>query len=160
MKTKNILSIAAVAVIVFSTMAFTTIKNKKVKVSESAITWKAYKITGSSHEGTIGLKEGNLEFDGKNLTGGSFVVDMSSMACTDLSGDSKSSLEGHLKSDDFFNVKEFPTAKYVIKNVRGKDGTFKVNGDMTIKGKTSTVSLTFIIIIPLLKRGADCAPCV
>ena len=49
-----------------------------------------------------------------NITGGEFVIDMNSIACTDLEGDSKGQLEGHLKSDDFFGVENHPTANNLI----------------------------------------------
>ena len=61
---------------------------KVVKTEESTITWKAYKVTGS-HEGTINLASGNLEFDNNTLTGGAFVVDMTTINTTDLEGEYK-----------------------------------------------------------------------
>lgn len=141
MNIKKTLTIATVAIIAFASFAFTTaLKTKKVNTDASTINWKAYKITGSSHEGTVNLKEGELIFDGKTLTGGSFVVDMTSIKNTDMSGDMAGKLEGHLKSDDFFGVKDHPTAKFVIKNVKGKGNTYKVVGDLTIKGKTNSIS--------------------
>jgi polyisoprenoid-binding protein YceI len=42
----------------------------------------------------------------------------------------------HLKSDDFFKSSEFPTMKFV-----GKLDGDKLNGDLTIKGVTKSVSL-------------------
>lgn len=141
MNIKKTLALATVAIIAFASFAFTTaLKTKKIKTDASTINWKAYKITGSSHEGTVSLKEGELIFDGKALTGGSFVVDMTSIKNTDMSGDMAGKLEGHLKSDDFFGVEEHPTAKFVIKNIKGKGNTYKVIGDLTIKGKTNSIS--------------------
>jgi polyisoprenoid-binding protein YceI len=145
MKTKNIFSIALLAIIALTTMAFTPSKSKKVKPSESSISWKAYKITGASHEGTITLKEGNLEFDGKTLTGGNFVVDMTTINNTDMSGDGKKSLEGHLKSDDFFGVKNHPTARFEIKKIKGNGNEYKVIGDLTIKGITKSISFIMTV---------------
>ena len=54
--------------------------------------------------GTIALKSSELIFKNNTLKGGSFVIDMTTIACTDLTGEYKRKLEGHLKSDDFFSV--------------------------------------------------------
>jgi polyisoprenoid-binding protein YceI len=113
---------------------------KSVNSTSSIVNWKAYKVTGS-HEGTIGIKNGSLTFAGDVLKGGEFLVDMNSINCTDLSGQGKSGLEGHLKNDDFFGVAKNPTAKFVITKVapKGKPGEYKVTGNMTIKGVTKEV---------------------
>lgn len=111
-----------------------------VKTEESKVTWKAYKVTGS-HTGTVDLKEGSLIFDDATLTGGEFVVDMTSLVSTDLQGEYKQKLEGHLKSDDFFGVADNPTSKLVFTEVKssGKN-SYEVTGDLTIKGITKPVT--------------------
>ena len=111
-----------------------------VKADESTVTWKAYKVTGS-HTGTVTLKSGDLVFDNGTLKGGEFVVDMTSIICTDLEGEYKQKLEGHLKSDDFFSVTSHQTSKMVFTNVKatGKN-SYEVTGDLTIKGITKPVT--------------------
>ncbi len=138
MKT-NILKSAFIFAIALSVASFTAISEKKVDVKESKVTWKGYKVTGS-HDGTINLQEGTLTFADKQLTGGSFVIDMTSINTTDLSGDMKGKLDGHLKSDDFFGVEKHPTATFKITNVSGKDNLYRVTGDLTIKGVTHSTS--------------------
>ncbi|MBJ7882401.1 YceI family protein [Gelidibacter salicanalis] len=116
----------------FAAFSFTTVKN--VDVTNSAITWVGHKVTGQ-HDGSITLKEGTLKFDDKEqLTGGSFIMDMTTLTVEDLEGESKGKLEGHLKSDDFFGVDNHKTSKFVITKVEGKNGKYKVTGDLTIKG--------------------------
>lgn len=115
-------------------------QRKEIKVNDSKITWKGYKVTGS-HEGTINLKEGFLTYKGAGLASGEFVVDMTSLTATDLSGEYKNKLDGHLKSDDFFGVEKYPTAKLVITKVkRSGKNSYKAMGNLTIKGKTNPVS--------------------
>ena len=111
-----------------------------VKADESTVTWKAYKVTGS-HNGTVALKSGSLVFDNSTLKGGEFVVDMTSIICTDLEGEYKEKLEGHLKSDDFFSVTSHQTSKLVFTDVKatGKN-SYEVTGDLTIKGITKPVT--------------------
>lgn len=113
---------------------------KEVNTEKSTVTWKAYKVTGS-HYGTISLKSGALMFDGDKLTGGEFVVDMTTINTTDLEGDSKGKLDGHLHSDDFFSTASNPTSSLVFTNVKadGKN-SYKVTGDLTIKGITKPVT--------------------
>ena len=112
----------------------------KTDTTESIITWTGHKVTGS-HTGTLKLREGLLDYANGMLTGGSFTIDMNSLTCTDLEGKSKGSLEGHLKSADFFGVEAFPTASFKITKVsaKGTPGDYKVVGDLTIKGITKEI---------------------
>jgi polyisoprenoid-binding protein YceI len=113
-----------------------------MNVTNSNIIWKGYKVTGS-HEGMIALKSGNLIFDHNELVGGVFNVDMSSLACTDLSGEYKNKLEGHLKSEDFFNTAKYPTSNLTFKKVSptGKN-SYNIEAEITIKGKKQMVSFS------------------
>ena len=143
MKNLSLLSFALVAFALIG-MSFTNPGNGNEKltadVEKSDIIWKGYKVTGS-HTGTINLKSGALDFDGDNLVGGTFEIDMTSINCTDLSGEYKGKLEGHLKSDDFFGVKSHPTAKFLITKVvhKGTPGDYKVIGNLTIKDTTKEI---------------------
>lgn len=126
----------ALALVAFST----SIEKKKVNVKESKITWTGEKLTGS-HEGTISLKDGYFEMENGKITGGMFTADMNSITVTDLKGDSKKKLEGHLNSDDFFGVSDYPTATFKMNTVVEKsNGVYGVAGDMTIKGKTNPIA--------------------
>jgi len=111
-----------------------------VDTEASTVKWFAKKVTGA-HNGHVKMKSGNLDFENGVLKGGSFVMDMTSIVCDDLSGDSKGKLEGHLKSDDFFGVANFPDATFVIKQAipRGTPGSYKIVGNMTIKESTEEI---------------------
>ncbi len=139
---KSALSLVLAVFTGFTSIASTALDNeiKQVKTSESTVTWKGYKVTGS-HHGNIDLKQGSLVFDGDQLIGGEFIVDMGSLVSNDLEGNSKGKLENHLKSDDFFGVANHPTSKLVFTKVKasGKN-SYKVKGDLTIKGKTKPIS--------------------
>lgn len=144
MKKASILSVllAAIAMIgmSFSNPVEGSKERRSISVAESNIVWNGYKVTGS-HTGTIQLESGALEFDGDKLTGGNFVIDMASIACTDLEGEWNEKLVGHLKSDDFFGIKQHPTATFEITQVvsRGKPGEYKIVGDLTIKDITKEI---------------------
>jgi polyisoprenoid-binding protein YceI len=136
---KNVIKSIALVVLFVAGSAFTTPVKDRKEVKESTITWKGKKILGS-HTGTIDLKEGYIEMEGDQLVGGKFIVDMTTIVDTDLEGGSKTKLENHLRSADFFAVDEFPTSTLVIKNATKSGNTYEVNGDLTIKGITKPIS--------------------
>ena len=144
---KTIKNLAIVALLAIFTSSFTSIDGDKktVKTGESKVVWKGYKVTGS-HQGTINIESGTLIMDNDKLTGGEFVIDMTSIIVTDLEGKGKGKLEGHLKSDDFFGVENNPTAKLVFTEVKatGKNA-YDVTGDLTVKGKTNSIVFTISI---------------
>ena len=120
-------------------------EKKEINAAKSKITWKAYKVAGG-HVGTVQLKEGALIFDKEKLTGGAFVVDMGTLTPTDLKGEMKGKLEGHLKSDDFFSVDNHSTSKLVFTDVKPfNKNSYTVTGDLTIKGITKPI--TFVVSV-------------
>ena len=115
----------------------------------SVIEWKGRKPTGS-HTGTIALQSGTFTVDNGKVSG-NFVIDMNSITVTDLKEDEgKLDLEAHLKGtgkeegvDHFFNIKTYPTGSFKL---TGFDGT-NVTGDLTLKGKTKTISFPATLTI-------------
>lgn len=144
---KTIKNLVIVALVAFTAFAFTnkTVEKKEIKTDKSKVVWKGYKVTGS-HEGTIAIKSGSLTFDGNKLVGGEFVIDMTTISSTDLEGEYKGKLDGHLKADDFFGVENHPTSTLVFTKVTasGKNA-YNVTGDLTIKGKTNPITFTISI---------------
>lgn len=122
-------------------LAFTgPVETVSIDTDQSQITWKGYKVLGS-HTGLVNVKDGNFQMEDGALIGGSFMIDMSSITCTDLEGEYADKLVGHLKSDDFFGVATYPTANFNITQVisRGTPGSYKIVGDLTIKEKTQQI---------------------
>ena len=115
-------------------------ENFLVDTKASSIEWTAGKV-GGSHNGTIQLASGSLSFVGKNLKSGSFGIDMSTIAISDLKGNSNQNLLNHLKGDDFFSVAKNPASTFAITKV-SPAGTDRVNitGNLTIKGITNEIS--------------------
>lgn len=131
-------SLALLLIVIASTAFKAPVKpiTYKVDATQSTLTWVGKKLTGS-HNGTIALQSGNLLFDGKKLTGGNFVIDMTTIKDADKSA----RLEGHLKADDFFGTDKFATSTFVIKKVAIATGTqVNVTGDLTIKGVTNSIT--------------------
>ncbi len=136
------------SLILFTTLLLATaVATVQIDPVASQVTWKGYKVTGG-HEGTIGVESGTLDFEDGVLVGGAFAIDMASLANTDLDSESAAKLEGHLKSEDFFGVDKYPTAKFNITNVtsRGLEGDYKVTGDLTIKSTTKEVKFNANVV--------------
>lgn len=143
---RNLKSIALALVVALGTLTATAQTAKKVDAAGSKVLWLAKKV-GGQHNGDIALKEGSLIFKGKTLVGGNFTVDMTTINTTDLQGEWKGKLDGHLKNDDFFAVEKFPTSTLVFKKIGAKKGaanTYAVEADLTIKGITNPVKFDIV----------------
>lgn len=144
MKTK-ILSLTAILSVLLLT-AFIAPNFKadafKVDVQKSSLNWLGKKVTGS-HNGTISLQSGTLQFNGKKLSGGKFVLDMTTIKDADKSA----KLEAHLKSDDFFGADKFATSEFTIKKVAATSGAkLNITGDLTIKGITQPLTFPATVV--------------
>ena len=114
--------------------------NYKVDGTASSINWLAKKVTGQ-HGGTIALTSGGLTMVDDNITGGSFVIDMNSIKCTDLTGEWADKLIGHLRSDDFFSIAKNPTAQLNINKVTYESANkANIEANLTIKGITNAIT--------------------
>lgn len=61
--------------------------------------------------------------------------------------------DGHLRSDDFFDVEHYPTITFASKGVRAvRDTTWELDGDLTVRGTTRPVTLQVDF------DGADISP--
>ncbi|MDZ4845061.1 MAG: YceI family protein [Chitinophagales bacterium] len=116
----------------------------KLDIQTSSLEWHGKKLTGE-HNGAIKFLGGQLS-DNHGAISGKFDVDMSSIVVNDLQGESKTKLENHLKSADFFDSKLYPKATFAITSLNtiaapDKDGnTHTISGNMTIRDKTNPVS--------------------
>ncbi len=115
----------------------------ELDLSKSMISWVGKKaVVDSKHMGNVKLKSGSVDLKEGKLTGGSLVVDMNTINATDLEGDWKTKLEGHLKNDDFFKVEKFPTSSFKATSVKAEGaGKYKVTGDLKILDATNSVDV-------------------
>ena len=120
-------------------VAVTTDLNN-VDVASSVITWKGTKPTGA-HDGTIMLQEGSLNLEAGKLTGGTFVIEMSSIKNLDLDAEGAAKIVGHLSSPDFFDVATYATSKFVITSVVEAEGKLAVTGNLTVKDITKSITI-------------------
>lgn len=143
MKNIKLISIALLVLFSFNKGIAQTYK---IDPTKSIVNWTGKKITGQ-HEGIVLFKDGLLIFKNKKVAGGNFTVNMKSLSNTDQTGTSKQKLEGHLRSEDFFSVDNFPTATLVIKSIADKGkNTYLINADLTIKGITNSNQFDLVIV--------------
>ena len=113
-------------------------------VEGSYLKWRGFKsYVASEHIGTIGVQAGTLAVAGNQLVGGTIIIDMNSISNEDIEDEGKRGyLEGHLKSDAFFFVDNFPTAVFEIVEVREEStdaAPSVVVGNLTIRGITNSI---------------------
>lgn len=146
---KIILAIALIAGTV-GVYSFTT--NKADTFAVNTITSKVEFIgskAGGYHPGYFLLKSGSVIIDGGKLTGGGFVIDLSTLKITDDAG---AKLEGHLKKPDFLDTDKGTDATYTISSVKYISANkADIVGNLTLKGITAPVKFTANI------RGVDAA---
>jgi len=87
------------------------------------VTWAAEKLTGEGHSGKLHVDAGKFKVTGGAINEGFVSFDMTQISVTDLTGESKENLEGHLKSGDFFNVEVHPTANLKVNGVTMSDAS-------------------------------------
>ena len=103
--------------------------------TKTKLLWLGEKVTGQ-HTGTINLQSGWINWQDNKIVSGEFTIDMASLK----ESENNKQLMGHLKSDDFFGVAKFPTAKLVITGSTPFDkGTGVVSGTLTIKDITNPI---------------------
>ncbi|MCA9351199.1 YceI family protein [Patescibacteria group bacterium] len=97
----------------------------------SQIAWEG-KAIGKSHPGGLSVSSGTLVVE-DGLISGSIAFDMASIT----SDEGISMLEEDLKSDNFFDVVNYPEATFSIKSYLNG----AISGDLTMRGITQPVSI-------------------
>jgi len=108
-----------------------------VDPTHTFVTFEALHFGTSTIRGRFDKKEGTVQFDRAGKTGKvELTLDTTSIST------GVAPLDGHLKSKDFFNAAEAPTAKFVgDKFAFNGDKVSEVSGTLTMLGKTNPVTL-------------------
>ncbi|MCB0699182.1 MAG: YceI family protein [Chitinophagales bacterium] len=120
-----------------------------VNLNSSTVEWIGTKPV-AQHHGFVQIKEGSLTVADGNITGGSYVIDLTSIKSDDQQDEYAKKLDGHLMSGDFFDVEQFPTGTFEITSVTEgvtqsddlimKDATHMITGNLTLKGVTKSIT--------------------
>ena len=117
--------------------ADSVLKSLNINTSTSSVEWKGVMVGIYSHNGFVSIKEGNLVWQGNSITGGYITIDMETMTQSDsLYKTEENKLVAHLKSPDFFDVVNFPTATFKITSY--ELGANTIYGNLTIRGITES----------------------
>ncbi len=126
---------------------------------ESIIKWEGYEPIGK-HNGTVKITKGELGLHNGKLMGGFFDFDLNSIECLDIENEKTNSrLVSHLKSKEFFDVEEFPTARFKITEVTPISNgvnqnseedfspTHNITGNLTMKGITKPINFPAMVTV-------------
>lgn len=114
----------------------------------SKINWKGTKPLGE-HYGMVSLTDGMVTVEGGKITSGVFTIDLNSIVVQDITdAETNGKLLGHLKSPDFFDVAQFPAARFELTSVselvssaeNTSKSNYQVSGNLTMKGITKSIS--------------------
>lgn len=139
MKRSVLASLLALSLSVSSAFAQTY----TVDPASAEVKWSASKVAGK-HNGHVSLRSGVLEMADGGLSGGEAVIDMTTIVVDDIQDPGMNAqLTSHLKSADFFDVENHPTASLKVTGVKpgAAEGQYEVTADLTIKGVTKPVTL-------------------
>lgn len=116
------------------------------------------KVTGQQN-GYLLFKNSQIKMVNDKIIG-QFQIDMNSLVCSDaMSSEMLFLLEGHLKSADFFDVTNHPTATIKILESKqifdrtGRPGNYDIIGILTIKDIENIVS--FNIQLKPISKGVE-----
>jgi len=105
----------------------------KLTGENTKVTWVGTK-PGGKHEGGFKALTGTATVSGGELAKVEVEIDTESLYADDPK------LTAHLKSPDFFGVKNNPKAKFVSTKIEKADKGVTITGDLTLNGKTRTIS--------------------
>jgi polyisoprenoid-binding protein YceI len=109
-------------------------------VTHTRIGFSARHAMVTTVRGQFGEFEGSAHIDTANPAASSAKVSIKTASVTTGQADRDS----HLRSADFFDVETFPEIDYVVTGVtRTNASTWRLTGDLTIKGVSQPVSLDF-----------------
>jgi polyisoprenoid-binding protein YceI len=109
-----------------------------VDASHSAAHFSVRHMMVTTVRGQLGPITGTVEYDGRDVR--TVTADVK----IDVSGINTQNpkRDGHLRSDDFFDAANHPVITFKSKRVEPGAGSFKLVGDLTIRGTTKEVALS------------------
>ncbi|MFC6100935.1 YceI family protein [Olivibacter domesticus] len=118
----------------------------QLDIKKSKLFWQAPK---NRHNGFILFNSGALSsFINDRPTRGTFSINMNSMRSTDEpTATGRKKVDDELRSENFFAVSRYPTATMLVKQIlpEQKPATYRVLGELTIKGVTKAIEFITIM---------------
>ncbi len=111
----------------------------KVDGVHSSVVFRVKHMNVSYFYGRFNEVSGRFTFDDSEPANSSFEITVKTKSIDTRS----KKREKHLKSPDFFHVKQFPTIEFKSTAVKKTgDDTFEVTGDLTLHGETRPITVT------------------
>jgi len=117
----------------------------QIDTDQSIVEWFG-RNPNTKHFGTVRISKGQIQIENGNMTG-AVEIDMESIENINLKGDElQPVLVSHLKSDDFFLVKVFPKAKFIINGGKIAEKpylslpNYEVDGILVLRGVKADLS--------------------
>ena len=117
----------------------------RIDTDESIIEWIG-RNPNTKHFGTVHISDGQIQIENTTITGVA-EIDMNTIENMSLEGDElQPVLVSHLKSEDFFLVKLFPAAKFIINGGKLDDEpylsspNYEVDGTLDLRGLKADLS--------------------
>lgn len=120
-----------------------------IDTNHSAAGFAVKHLLVSTVRGTLGPVKGTVWYDGKNVSTVRADVTID-VAGVDTGNQGR---DNHLRTADFFDVPNHPTATFVSTRVQpGSGGAFKLIGNLTMRGVTKEVTLDVEAPAPVVTR--------
>lgn len=123
----------------------------RVDTGQSVIRWTGRNLF-NHHSGTVRLTDGEIRVRQGELQSARFTIDMASIACEDLADTGMNAmLLAHLRTTDFFDVDNHPTAQFVTESAErienATDGTpnYLLRGTFTLRGISKPLGFAVLI---------------
>jgi polyisoprenoid-binding protein YceI len=137
MRSRRLLVTAVAATLALAGgIAQTAANPYKIDTSHSSVEFKIRHLVGRVPGGFRDFS-GTIEMDPANVSAGSVKVTIQATSIDTRNEDR----DNHLRNEDFFDVKKFPTITYESTKVTGSGEKFQVEGNLTMHGVTRPVTL-------------------
>lgn len=113
-------------------------QNKGIDNSKSSVSF-IIKNAGIEVEGKFKTISGSVDFDEKNPSSGKISATIRAESIdTEIEMRDK-----HIKDEDYFDVKKYPTLKFASTKIAGSNGKYSITGNLTIKDVTKPITFPF-----------------
>jgi polyisoprenoid-binding protein YceI len=127
----------------------------EIDTSHSGVTFSAKHMMVTTVRGTMAIADATLDFDEQHPERSSVTARIDT-ASIDTRSQPR---DAHLRSPDFLDVEQYPTIEFRSRSVERSGGSWKLHGDLTIRGATHPVVLDaeFHGVQPNLQGGRRAA---
>lgn len=129
----------------------------QIDTEQSVIRWTGRNLF-NHHSGTVRIADGEIRVRQGDLISARFTIEMGSIACEDIADAGMNAmLIAHLRTTDFFDVENHPTAQFVADSAErietATEGTpnYLLRGTFTLRGISR--SLEFPVLIAAKDNG-------